>query len=68
MSKTKITLQRHVQYGRERLYPACRLSRAICMLMKMKTFNDDHATILTGIGGVEIEVEDVKERPIYKGE
>lgn len=61
--KTKIKLLRHVQYGRERLYPGCALSRAIIALTGGKTFNDDQATILQGIGQCELEVVTVNERP-----
>lgn len=66
--KTKIKLLKHTQYGRERLYPGCSLSRAICAISGGKTMNEEQADILTAIGNCEIEVEVVKNRPKQKGE
>lgn len=61
--KTTIKLLKHVQYGRERLYPNCALSRAICLISGGKTVSEEHATILTAVGQCELEIETVKKRP-----
>lgn len=64
--KTKIKLLKHVQYGRERLYPNCCLSRAICTITGGKTLSEEAATILNAVGQCDIEIEVVKDRPSDK--
>lgn len=64
--KTKIKLLKHVQYGRERLYPGCQLSKAICLIAGGKTISDDAVGVLETLGQCEIEIEVVKKRPIDK--
>ena len=66
MPKTVIKLLKHVQYGQERLYPNCDLSRAICLIAGKKTISDDAATALTAVGNCELDIETVKKRPTDK--
>lgn len=65
--KTKMKLLKHVQYGRERLYPGCPLSKAICLDKDVKTMSDDSVGIYQTLGECEIEIEVVKKRPVEKG-
>lgn len=60
---TKMKLLKHLQYGRERHYPGCDLSKAICAAMRLKCISEDTITCLTKIGNVKIEYELVKEKP-----
>lgn len=62
-AKPKIKLLRHAQYGRERFYPGCPLSTAICLIKEGKTVSDTEFGILRDIGKCEIEVVDVEKRP-----
>lgn len=66
--KTKLKLQKHVQYGRERLYPACPLSKAICLIIGGKTISDEAVGVLEKLGECEVEIESVARRPRKKGD
>ncbi len=61
--KTKIKLLKHVQYGRERLYPGCPLSHAIIAIAKGKVFSPTEAAILSGMGQCQVEIKEVATRP-----
>lgn len=61
--KIKMKLLKHFQYGRERYYPGCPLSEAICLAMKNKCMNEDTITCLVQVGKINVEYESIKERP-----
>lgn len=62
----KIKLLRHTQYGTDRHYPDCDLSRAICKITRKKTISKDDIAVLKILGKCGVAIEVVKTRPNNK--
>lgn len=60
---TRIKVLCHTHYGQERLYPNCKMSRAICRITAKKTLSETDLTILRGIGGCNITITPTDKRP-----